>query len=98
MGLAADVGLSRIALGIKGIEILIEPVVGGDAGVDGATNPRAPRCAHTRASSVTRVCLSRKPKKRGPFQRVPVIARATSERLRCTLSRHAKPFASTITR
>ena len=40
-----------------------------------------------------RVPLWRRPKKRGPFQRVPVIARATSDRDRKVCPFQAKPFA-----
>ena len=38
MGLAADVGLGGIVLGVQRVEILLQPLIGGDAGVDGAAN------------------------------------------------------------
>src|ERR1700730_15416332 len=39
----------------------------------------------------------RSPKKRGPFQLVPVMARAIVERLAKVVSRHKYPFATTVT-
>src|SRR5262249_38196416 len=41
VGLALDVGLGRLALGIKRVEVLFEPVLGGFAGIDGATQDLA---------------------------------------------------------
>ena len=38
MGLAADIGLRGIILGVERVEVLLEPLVGRDAGVDRATN------------------------------------------------------------
>ena len=38
MGLASDVGLRSIVLGVERIEVLIEPLVGRYAGVDRAAN------------------------------------------------------------
>ncbi len=37
MGLALDVGLRGLALSVKGIKLLFEPIVGRDTGVDRAT-------------------------------------------------------------
>jgi hypothetical protein len=39
MGLAADIGFRGLVLGIEGIELLVEPVVGGDPGIDRAADP-----------------------------------------------------------
>ncbi len=39
MGLAADIGLRRLLLGVEGVELLVEPVLGRDAGVDRAADP-----------------------------------------------------------
>ena len=38
MGLASDIGLRGIILGIEGVEVLFQPLVGGDAGIDRAAN------------------------------------------------------------
>ena len=75
MRLALDVGFGRLALVVEGVELLLEPMLGRDPGVDGAAQRLGPR---SRLASTTR---SRRPKKRGPFQLVPVMARATSDRL-----------------
>ena len=37
MGLAADIGGAGLALGVEGVEVLLEALVGGDAGVDRAS-------------------------------------------------------------
>jgi hypothetical protein len=37
VGLALDVGLRRLPLGVEGVELLFEPMIGRDAGVDRAT-------------------------------------------------------------
>ena len=108
MGLALDVGFGGLALVVEGGEGLIEPVLGGFAGVDRAAQSLGGlglrrqglgmqrlggRCHHAIPPAATAMngsspllgalvtTLSRSPKKRGPFQRVPVIARATSDRL-----------------
>ena len=78
MRLAADVGLRGIILGIEGVEVLFKPLVSRDAGVDRAANS-------FRRSDLHAVDLfdglSRRPKNFGPFQRVPVIAKATFDKL-----------------
>ena len=38
VGLASDIGLGGIILGIQGIEVLFQPLVGGDAGIDRAAH------------------------------------------------------------
>ena len=38
MGLAADIGLRGIVLGVERVEVLLEPLVGRDAGIDRAAN------------------------------------------------------------
>jgi hypothetical protein len=63
-------------MGIEGVQLLIEPILGGDAGIDGAADPLG-FGGHGRFSP-----RWRRPKKRGPDQRVPVMAKATSVRLR----------------
>ena len=78
MGLALDVGLRRLALGIQGVEVLIQPMVGRDPRVDGAAQAFLLGPGH---GDTSRPVARPVPKKRGPLQRVPVMARATSERL-----------------
>ena len=81
MGLALDVGRRSIVLGIQRVELLIEPLLSGNPRIDRAANRFDRGSLHDRASAVDRSSLSRRPKKRGPFQRVPVMAKATLERL-----------------
>ena len=83
MGLAADIGLRRIELGIQRVELLIQPGVGRDPGIDRATNDFAGCCRHHETSSLmdADLILSRNPKNRCPFHRVPVMAKATADRL-----------------
>jgi hypothetical protein len=67
--LALHVGGAGLPLGMERVELLLEPVLGGLPGVDGAADrlhqDRPPRLA--------------RPKKRGPDHAVPVIRRATAE-------------------
>src|SRR6266852_1625005 len=53
----------------------------GDPRIDRAADRFDGRSLHGRASIVDRSSLSRRPKKRGPFHLVPVMAKATLERL-----------------
>ena len=78
MGLTSDIGLSGIVLGIQRIEVLFEPSIARYPGVDGRTH--LPGCGrgHRAAPFPSR---SDRPKKRGPLQRVRVMARATADRL-----------------
>src|ERR1700704_6688284 len=78
MRLAPDTGLRSIVLGVEGVEVLFEPLVGRDPGVDRAANSFRSARLHDRSSFDV---LSRKPKNRRPFQRVPVTARAICDRL-----------------
>ena len=80
MGLALDVGLGRLALGVERVEVLLQPVVGRDPGVDGAAQALALGLGSSPGLPATEPGPS--PKKRGPLQRVPVMARATCDRLR----------------
>src|SRR5258706_2388814 len=81
MGLTLYIGRGRIILGIQRVELLIESMIGGDPGIDGAADRPDRRSLHGRASTADRSSLSLSPKKRGPFHLVPVIAKATLERL-----------------
>src|ERR1700761_6365358 len=98
MGLALDVGRGRLILSVKRVELLIKAGVGGDPGIDRAADLFDGRGLHGRASVFDWSSLSRRPKKRGPFHLVPVMARATLERLSKVWPFQAKPSASTITR
>src|SRR6266536_2277661 len=75
--LAAHVGFGGVMLGIERVEILLQPMVGGDPGIDRAANPPGGPMAHD-----CPFMRPRRPKKRGPDHRVPVMANATAERLR----------------
>ena len=77
MGLAADISLRGFILGIKRVEVLLEPLIGGLTGV----NRTADRLWYGLHDTGTFDGLSRSPKNRGPFQRLPVMANATFERL-----------------
>jgi hypothetical protein len=70
--LAGDVGRAGSVLRVEGVEALLQPLLGGLAGVDCAADG-AP-AAHAATS------FASKPKNRGPDQRVPVIARATADK------------------
>ena len=71
--LAGNVGLAGLALGLQRVELLVEPLLGGLAGVD-----RAPELAGDGLRHAARPWRLT-PKKMRPFQRVPVIARAMAE-------------------
>src|SRR5258707_15101421 len=81
MGLAFDIGGGSIVLRIQRVELLVEPVLSRAPRIDGAAARSDGWSLHDRASIVDRSSLSRKPKKRGPFHLVPVMAKATLERL-----------------
>src|SRR5690349_13798981 len=95
MGLAADIGLRGIVLGVERVEVLLKPLVGRDAGIDRAANDLRRPGIHG-ADAFDR--LSRNPKNLGPLQRVPVIANATFVRLRWVLPFQPKPSVKTATR
>ena len=67
--LAGDVVLAGVALGVERIEVLLEPFIGGLAGVDRAAE--FPRRRHEKPRD------DGNPKNFHPFHCVPVIARAT---------------------
>src|SRR5258706_13888806 len=81
MGLALDVGGGGIVLRVQRVELLIETMLGRNTGIDRAADRCDRRSLHGRTPTVDRSSLSRRPKKRGPFHLVPVIAKATLERL-----------------
>ena len=71
--LAGDVGLAGLALGVQRVELLLQPLLGGLAGVDRAAELAGDRLRH--AALPCRLM----PKNTRPFQRVPVMARAIAE-------------------
>src|SRR6266576_2690232 len=98
MGLTLDVGGGGLILRVQRVELLVEPVLGGDPRIDRAADRHDGGSLHGRASIAGRSSLSRRPKKRGPFHLVPVIAKATLERLSKVLPFQAKPSGMTMTR
>src|SRR4029079_5761865 len=86
MGLALDVGFTRLPLGVERVERLFQSFFRGLPRVD-----RAPLDGgHVRA-------FPRRPKKRGPDQRVPVILVAISESDVQVRPFQLKPASSTTT-
>jgi hypothetical protein len=81
MGLALDIGRGGVVLRIQRVEFLIEPVLGGDPRIDRTADRLDRGRLRDRAPIGGLSSLSRRPKKRGPFHLVPVIAKATLERL-----------------
>src|SRR5262249_15787698 len=87
VSLAGDKGLAGLALRLQRIEFLVEPLLGGFAGVNRTTDGPAPprRCrfgqpfASARREPPPRVVT---PKHRGPDQGVPVIRLAITVRER----------------
>ena len=75
-GLAQDIGSTCLALGIKRVEVLLQAFLARFASID-----RTADLVHAALAFVF------KPKKAGPDQRVPVIARATSLK-----ERHCRSF------
>ena len=79
--LGGGIGHAAVPLGVEGVELAVEPLVGALAGVDGAAELlhrngdwRLCTCAPAHAPA-----LPFSPKKVHPFQRVPVMWRATAE-------------------
>ena len=78
--LACHVSLTGLPLGIEGVELHVEPLLGGFARVDGAAEFADDRLCWQEPTvhcALPRWFLS--PKNIQPFQRVPVMARATAE-------------------
>lgn len=88
VGLAGDVGGAGVALGVERVEGLLQALLGRLPGIDGATDQR--RLLH---GLVFRLADAFRPKKVGPDLRVPVMARATSERLANRVPWCSKPSA-----
>jgi hypothetical protein len=66
---------------VKRIELLVEPVFRGDAGVDGTADGLIEGAFMIEPLRLTDLLYPLRPKNRGPFHLVPVIAKATLERL-----------------
>src|SRR5690349_20842909 len=99
MGLAFDIGTGSLVLGIQRVELLIEAVLSRDPGIDRAPDDLAgQRFSRPHGLSSPPTVLSRRPKKRGPLQRVPVMAKAIAERLSYRVPFHRKPSSTTIAR
>ena len=104
--LASDILLAGFALGIQGVEVLIESRGGGLACVDRAAlgfrarrrGRRLSSLCHARASVVW-VAPGRRwsPKNVYPFQGVPLISRAICDRLVWRWPWYSKPSARTVT-
>ena len=73
--LSNDIGGGGIVLGVQRVELLVEPMFGRDPRINRAAHRFDGWCLHGRASIVDRSSLSRRPKKRGPFHLVPVMAK-----------------------
>src|SRR5262245_50553368 len=95
MSLAADVGLRRIILRIQRVEVLVQAGLGGDPGIDGAAHLLSSCRSH---GLVFTAALSRRPKKRGPFHLLPVIAKAILDRLSLAFPFQTRPASATMIR
>jgi hypothetical protein len=72
--LARHIGLAGFALGVQRVELLLQPFLGGFAGVD-----RAAQLANDIVFHADLPPLRLSPKNTQPFHRVPVMARAMAE-------------------
>ncbi|YBW38421.1 hypothetical protein ACMYR2_0925 [Nitrobacter sp. TKz-YC01] len=95
MRLTSDIGLGCIILGIQRVELLIKAGVRRHPGIDRAPDNTVVVRLHVRTPLPF---PARRPKKRGPFQFVPVIANAIPDRLSKVLPSKAKPPSTAITR
>src|SRR5262245_47809955 len=95
MRLAADVGLCRIILRIQRVEVLVQAGFGRDPGIDGAAHLLSGGRSH---GLISTEALSLRPKKRGPFHLLLVIARAIRDRLSYALPFQTKTASTTMTR
>jgi hypothetical protein len=98
-GLAEHIGGAGLALGMKRVEVLLETLLARLPRIDRTAHPA---CHLARLSPLPGLhaaalfCL--RPKNAGPDQRVPVMARATSLRLRQVLSfQHTVPSSLMVT-
>ena len=76
--LAGDVGLTGLALGVEAVELHVEPFLGRLAGVDRAAElPDDARRRLPHGMPMPRAALEAE--EHQPFQRVPVMTRATAD-------------------
>ena len=73
--LAGNVCLAGLALGVERVELLLQPLLGGLARLDGAAALELDLRLRRYAARLWFL----RPKKMSPFQRVPVIARAIAD-------------------
>src|SRR5690606_4507639 len=85
------VGLACLALGVEAVEFLFEALLARLAGIDGAAHLAGRGLGHR-----TLPCF-RKPKNKGPFQRVPVMARAIADSDLYLRPSYSKPSVITVT-
>src|SRR5262249_53494635 len=89
--LARDIGLAGLALGVEGVELLLQTLIAGLAGVDRALPLVDNRLSHSCPRWL------RSPKKIQPFQRVPVISRAMADSDLKGRPWYSKPSSRTVT-
>src|SRR5690606_14259210 len=94
--LACDVRLAGLALCVEAVELLLQALLRGFARVDGAALA-AGRGERRRIPHRSPRLISRRPKKRQPFQRVPAIARAMAESDLYLRPSNSKPSRRTVT-
>src|SRR5262249_54813348 len=97
VGLAADVGFRGFALGVEGVEFLVESLFGALARVDGTAHGNGRRGFGLAGSSHCLPPFSVRPKKKCPEQCEPVTALATALSERYTWPSNAKPRSRTST-
>src|SRR5260370_38788709 len=98
MSLSLDIGGGGIVLRVQRVELRVEPMLGRDPRIDRTGDGSDGWSLHGRPSVVDRSSLSRRPKKRGPFHLVPVMAKATLQRLSYVCPLQANPSALPTTR
>src|SRR5262249_23246709 len=97
MGLAVDVRFGGLALGVQGVEILVESFFGAFAGVDGAAHQRGRRRFGFTGVGHDLGPFSGSTKKKCPEQCEPVTALATALSERYVRPSKAKPCSRTST-
>src|SRR5262249_47182554 len=97
MGLALDVCLGGLALGVQGVEILVQSFFGAFARIDGATHRRSRRRFRLARVGHGLSPFSVSPKKKCPEQCEPVTALATALSERYVWPSNAKPCSRTST-
>src|SRR5262249_32113754 len=78
--LAGDVRLGSLPLGVQGVEFLLQPLLGGLAGVDGTPDDRRRGMGSLAVAGHRFAPFPTRPKKAKPLQWLPVAALATALR------------------